>query len=119
MGDSVAERGRRDRATSWRSGSCRASYGAEQRLPSERRLALEFKASRPMVREALRSLTERGLIRVEPARGAFVRSDPVRGGGTPGPRVSPARSDCPPAVRDAIDARERGRGPGDGARDCE
>jgi GntR family transcriptional repressor for pyruvate dehydrogenase complex len=28
-----------------------------------------------MVREALRSLTERGLIRVEPARGAFVRGD--------------------------------------------
>src|SRR5258707_14177863 len=48
---------------------------AGDRLPSERHLALEFGASRPMVREALRSLTERGLIRVEPARGAFVRGD--------------------------------------------
>ena len=46
------------------------------RLPSERRLAVEFGTSRPMVREALRTLTERGLIRVEPARGAFVRNDP-------------------------------------------
>ena len=48
---------------------------AGDRLPSERRLAVEFGASRPMVREALRTLTERGLIRVEPARGAFVRDD--------------------------------------------
>jgi GntR family transcriptional repressor for pyruvate dehydrogenase complex len=48
---------------------------AGDRLPSERRLAVEFGTSRPMVREALRTLTERGLIRVEPARGAFVRED--------------------------------------------
>jgi GntR family transcriptional regulator, transcriptional repressor for pyruvate dehydrogenase complex len=48
---------------------------AGDRLPSERQLAVEFGASRPMVREALRALTERGLIRVEPARGAFVRGD--------------------------------------------
>lgn len=45
------------------------------RLPSERHLATEFRASRPMVREALRSLTERGLIRVEQGRGAFVLDD--------------------------------------------
>ena len=45
------------------------------RLASERHLALEFGASRPMVREALRSLIERGLIDVEPGRGAFVRGD--------------------------------------------
>ena len=45
------------------------------RLPSERQLAVEFGASRPMVREALRSLIERGLIDVEAGRGAFVRSD--------------------------------------------
>jgi len=47
---------------------------ADDRLPSERHLALEFRASRPMVREALRSLIERGLIKVEPGRGAFVLS---------------------------------------------
>lgn len=44
----------------------------DERLPSERRLAQEFGASRPMVREALRSLMERGLIKIEPGRGAFV-----------------------------------------------
>ena len=49
---------------------------ADDRLPSERRLAAEFGASRPMVREALRALIERGLIEVEPGRGAFVRGDP-------------------------------------------
>ncbi|HYN69863.1 MAG TPA: FCD domain-containing protein [Candidatus Eisenbacteria bacterium] len=48
---------------------------AGDQLPSERRLALEFGASRPMVREALRSLIERGLIKVEPGRGAFVLSE--------------------------------------------
>jgi DNA-binding FadR family transcriptional regulator len=49
---------------------------AGDRLPSERDLAVEFGASRPMVREALRSLTERGLIKVEAGRGAFVLGDP-------------------------------------------
>jgi DNA-binding FadR family transcriptional regulator len=46
---------------------------AGERLPSERHLALEFGASRPIVREALRSLIERGLIEVGAGRGAFVR----------------------------------------------
>lgn len=46
-----------------------------ERLPSERQLALEFGVSRPIVREALRSLVERRLIAVEPSRGAFVRAD--------------------------------------------
>ena len=45
------------------------------RLTSERLLALEFGVSRPIVREALRSLSERGLIEVQPGRGAFVRGD--------------------------------------------
>lgn len=45
------------------------------RLPSERQLAVAYGASRPMVREALRSLIERGLIDVEAGRGAFVRAD--------------------------------------------
>jgi GntR family transcriptional repressor for pyruvate dehydrogenase complex len=52
------------------------------KLPSERQLAVRFGVSRPFVREALRSLVERGLIEISPGRGAFVRavrmSDVVR-----------------------------------------
>jgi GntR family transcriptional repressor for pyruvate dehydrogenase complex len=44
------------------------------KLPSERQLALRFGVSRPVVREALRSLVERGLIEISPGRGAFVRA---------------------------------------------
>ena len=44
----------------------------DEQLPSERQLAQEFGVSRPMIREALRSLVERGVVRVEPSRGAFV-----------------------------------------------
>jgi DNA-binding FadR family transcriptional regulator len=44
------------------------------RLPSERQLALRLGVSRPLVREALRSLVERGLVEVSPGRGAFVRT---------------------------------------------
>jgi len=56
------------------------AIAANERLPSERRLAQEFGVSRPVVREALRSLVERRLISVEPSRGAFVRSDAGQGG---------------------------------------
>lgn len=52
------------------------------KLPSERELAVRWRVSRPVVREVLRSLEERGLIEVAPGRGAFVRepttSDVVR-----------------------------------------
>ncbi len=47
--------------------------GAGSRLPSERRLSAQYGSSRPLVREALRTLVERGLIEVHPGRGAFVR----------------------------------------------
>lgn len=50
-------------------------FAPSGRLPPERQLALDFGASRQMVREALRSLVERGLVDVEPGRGAFVRGD--------------------------------------------
>ncbi|HEY8448401.1 MAG TPA: FCD domain-containing protein [Thermomicrobiales bacterium] len=43
------------------------------RLPSERQLAERYGVSRPIVREALRTLSERGLIAVLPGRGSFVR----------------------------------------------
>jgi GntR family transcriptional repressor for pyruvate dehydrogenase complex len=42
------------------------------KLPSERELALRLGVSRPLVREALRSLVERGLVEISPGRGAFV-----------------------------------------------
>ena len=44
-----------------------------QRLPSERQLAEHFEVGRPLVREALRTLVERGVIDVEVGRGIFVR----------------------------------------------
>ncbi|CAN5154364.1 hypothetical protein BH20ACT8_BH20ACT8_12140 [soil metagenome] len=44
------------------------------KLPSERALADRHALSRPMVREALRRLAERGLVRVEAGRGSFVSS---------------------------------------------
>jgi GntR family transcriptional repressor for pyruvate dehydrogenase complex len=44
------------------------------KLPSERQLAIRFGVSRPLVREAMRSLVERGLIEILPGRGAFVRA---------------------------------------------
>lgn len=55
---------------------------AGSRLPSERKLADRFGVSRPMIREVLRGLQERGLIEVSPGRGTYVRnfhwSDAVR-----------------------------------------
>lgn len=44
------------------------------KLPAERQLALEFGLSRPIVREVLRGLQERGLVDIVPARGSFVRA---------------------------------------------
>jgi DNA-binding FadR family transcriptional regulator len=43
-------------------------------LPAERELAARFAVSRNVVREALGALTQRGLVRVEQGRGAFVTS---------------------------------------------
>lgn len=43
------------------------------KLPGERELAVRLGVSRPLVREAMRALSERGLIEVSPGRGAFTR----------------------------------------------
>jgi GntR family transcriptional repressor for pyruvate dehydrogenase complex len=43
------------------------------KLPGERELAQQVGVSRPILREALRLLAERGLIQVSPGRGAFTR----------------------------------------------
>lgn len=44
------------------------------KLPSERELGVQVGLSRPMVREAIGRLVERGSIEVYPGRGAFVRA---------------------------------------------
>ena len=72
------------------------------RLPSERSLALSGGLSRPVVREVLRSLVERGLIEVIPARGAFVRvPDPMQLGGVVGSVARYQRA----TPRDLVEAR--------------
>jgi GntR family transcriptional regulator, transcriptional repressor for pyruvate dehydrogenase complex len=54
------------------------SHAPGDRLPAERRLAEQHGVSRPMVREALRALAERGLVEVVPGRGTFVRPPSAR-----------------------------------------
>jgi GntR family transcriptional regulator, transcriptional repressor for pyruvate dehydrogenase complex len=51
--------------------SGRLAAGA--RLPSERQLTERSGLSRPVIREVLRGLEERGLVQIEPGRGTFVR----------------------------------------------
>ena len=46
---------------------------AGSKLPSERELTERFGVSRPIVREALRMLAERGLVEIRPGRGSYVR----------------------------------------------
>lgn len=50
------------------------AFPAGAKLPSERILASSSGLSRPVVREVLRGLGERGLVEVSPARGTFVRA---------------------------------------------
>ena len=66
--------------------------------PSERELATRFGVGRPLIREALRSLAELGLIETIPARGTFVRA------GTRHPR-RPAGGHAPSAAG-AVTAHE-------------
>jgi GntR family transcriptional regulator, transcriptional repressor for pyruvate dehydrogenase complex len=78
-------------------------YPAGTKLPGERTMALSSGLSRPIVREVLRSLVERGLIEVVPARGAFVRTAdsmhlaPMMGSAVRHQRATP---------RDLVEARE-------------
>lgn len=46
---------------------------AGTKLPSERILSARLGVSRPVVREVLRTLAERGLVEVSPGRGTFAR----------------------------------------------
>lgn len=50
------------------------SYAVGTKLPSERVLSEEFGVSRPVIREVLRGLMERGYIEIHPGRGSFVRA---------------------------------------------
>jgi GntR family transcriptional regulator, transcriptional repressor for pyruvate dehydrogenase complex len=54
-----------------------------EKLPSERELAARFGVSRPLVREALRGLIEKGYIEVSPGRGAFARQVRARDAARP------------------------------------
>lgn len=47
---------------------------AGSKLPSERELALASGLSRPIVREVLRGLEQRGFVEIHPGRGSFVTS---------------------------------------------
>src|SRR5271167_612176 len=44
-------------------------------LPSERELALQFGVSRTAVREAVKTLREKGLVEAYPGRGTFITSE--------------------------------------------
>jgi GntR family transcriptional repressor for pyruvate dehydrogenase complex len=76
---------------------------AGSKLPSERLLAESSGLSRPVVREVLRSLVERGMIEVIPARGAFVHAPGVMQ--LAGVAGSAARQQGATA-RDLVEARE-------------
>jgi GntR family transcriptional repressor for pyruvate dehydrogenase complex len=56
------------------------SWPVDTKLPAERELASDFGLSRPIVREVLRGLHERGLITIIPARGAYVQAPTAAGG---------------------------------------
>lgn len=48
------------------------AFGAGEKLPSERFLAQHYGVSRNVVREALRTLSERGLVEVRMGKGAYI-----------------------------------------------
>lgn len=47
-------------------------YAASEKLPNEHELAQELGVSRTSIREAVKTLVARGLLRVERGRGTFV-----------------------------------------------
>ena len=58
-------------------------YSVGERLPSEAQLQTELKVSRSVVREAMKVLSSRGLVRVEHGRGTFVNDVHSAGGAAP------------------------------------
>lgn len=62
----------------------RGDWEPGARLPSERVLAEDYGVSRPVIRESLKALQERGLISVAAGRGSFVKEvRPTSDGGDP------------------------------------
>jgi GntR family transcriptional repressor for pyruvate dehydrogenase complex len=53
-----------------------SEFALGTRLPGERELMRQFGVSRPSVREAIRRLESRGLVRVYPSRGTYVTGTP-------------------------------------------
>ncbi|UNK70463.1 FCD domain-containing protein [Microbacterium sp. H1-D42] len=77
-------------------------WAVGSKIPSERKLAESVAVSRPVVREALRVLGERGLIVVSPGRGSFVRRlNPAGEGGSADMLVRSS----PVSARDLVAAR--------------
>jgi GntR family transcriptional regulator, transcriptional repressor for pyruvate dehydrogenase complex len=72
------------------------------RLPSERQLATRLGVSRPVVREVLRTLVERGLLEVSPGRGTFARAMEPNDVAAPMTSVYRRRNATP---RDLVEAR--------------
>ena len=54
------------------------AYAEDERLPTEHDMAAEFQVSRPIIREALRRLREKGLIYSRRGAGSFVRQSGLR-----------------------------------------
>ena len=54
------------------------AYAANEQLPTEHDLAVEFAVSRPIVREVLQGLRDLGLIQSRRGAGSFVRNTGVR-----------------------------------------
>lgn len=52
------------------------TYAVGDKIPSERQLALEFEVSRPVIREALSTVSGMDVIDIQMGRGAFVTSLP-------------------------------------------
>jgi GntR family transcriptional repressor for pyruvate dehydrogenase complex len=77
-------------------------FGEGEKLPSERVLAERFGVSRPVVREALRGLAERGLVEVVPGRGAYVRRFRMADAARPLDMLFRRRR---PTPRDLVEAR--------------
>lgn len=73
------------------------------RLPGERVLALEYRVSRPVIREALSALASDSLIVISPARGAFVSAP---NGSALTNALSGFISAARVTVREVADARE-------------